>query len=835
MRMLKNHKDFLRLFDDNQMENMSREDTISELERINEFCEKDYSLTTEDLKKKFKTFNRKRHFIFWHDGSTISNHSHILMMVTCLYDKALFLSNSEYKVINSRDVDVQAAVERPYLYILARCPSSDEQIMYIDTRLEDVKKLAKPIKTESGIVIHDEMRFFKGDGPAVQFETGQQKGGLFFCWGCGVKATRTIDLTHVYNNPYISMQERNKIVLKTTGSQSRSRRKILKLYSNLDKVDIVQELHQREITFCHNKTKKELEQKLTQEMCGIQRVPAMFYNEPESSYDNINLPHYQALLTEPLHDVTGHTKNLYQELGHHVSKADKILLEMTISTSFDGKDSKRGADYRLSLLKVTLSLKDRLHNTTVRNILKTHCEVQQLLYSSEHNRSVEAILRLYNQSFLHALLLKDYIGYNVKSMTERKLYGKYFHALSRHASEQYRIISGIASNTEAEERTFNFLKTASALTSNHHPDHVILNSFLRLQAHDKLNEDRKESINSEKETNKVAASLKIGIDNTVISFHLIEKYPYEYQSHLERIADYIADEKTKFWKEVTNGIMFFDSVSCKSPKLPPHFRSTTLRNELDHVSRCWENVCVLQNNLIPAVKIKLEETDGKTKIVNLDTLQKFACKNVSEIEEVQIEDKENRDKIIELSMSMNKSADESFGFTSNDPVQTSTPCQNRTLPNRQVDRNIHDTNEINKLELTEKATEIISVQPILEFDLLSDNSEKQIATYKPKSKCGALVMRILGLSDEVIAYDKARVAVKENSTNFRINCFKDISARIEVKLVVENDLLKKKLKEIELVAMKESVSPIPKNNEEYNDILLKLKMIRSLLGTHFKV
>ena len=114
-----------------------------------------------------------------------------------------------YKVINSRDVDVQAAVERPYLYILARCPSSDEQIMYIDTRLEDVKKLAMLIKTEGFLRV-------RPSSTILNWPTQ----GLFFCWGCGVKAKRTIDLTHVYNNPYISMQERNKIVLKTTGSQS---------------------------------------------------------------------------------------------------------------------------------------------------------------------------------------------------------------------------------------------------------------------------------------------------------------------------------------------------------------------------------------------------------------------------------------------------------------------------------------------------------------------------------------------------------------------------------------------------------------------------------------
>ena len=80
-------------------------------------------------------------------------------------------------------------------------------------------------------------------------------------------------------------------------------------------------------------------------------------------------------------------------------------------------------------------------------ILKTHCEVQQLLYNNEHNHSLKGNLEIIQLEFFACTLVEDYIGYNVKSMTERKLYGKYFHALTRHASEQYPIISGLASNT----------------------------------------------------------------------------------------------------------------------------------------------------------------------------------------------------------------------------------------------------------------------------------------------------------------------------------------------------------------------------------------------------
>ena len=34
--------------------------------------------------------------MFWHDGSSLANHSHILMTVGVMNDKAIFLTEDEY-------------------------------------------------------------------------------------------------------------------------------------------------------------------------------------------------------------------------------------------------------------------------------------------------------------------------------------------------------------------------------------------------------------------------------------------------------------------------------------------------------------------------------------------------------------------------------------------------------------------------------------------------------------------------------------------------------------------------------------------------------------------
>ena len=56
----------------------------------------DNNETLEELLIKLKKMERTRCFAFWYDGSTIGNHSHLLITVNVLYDPASFLSDEEY-------------------------------------------------------------------------------------------------------------------------------------------------------------------------------------------------------------------------------------------------------------------------------------------------------------------------------------------------------------------------------------------------------------------------------------------------------------------------------------------------------------------------------------------------------------------------------------------------------------------------------------------------------------------------------------------------------------------------------------------------------------------
>ena len=80
------------------------------------------------------------------------------------------------------------------------------------------------------------------------------------------------------------------------------------------------------------------------------------------------------------------------------------------------------------------------------------------------------------------MLLKINVQNYLKSLTKRKMLVSYYHSLTRHSVEQYRLFSGQTTNTEHEEATFNELKRATNLSSNHHPDNIILNDIIRSQA-----------------------------------------------------------------------------------------------------------------------------------------------------------------------------------------------------------------------------------------------------------------------------------------------------------------------------------------------------------------
>ena len=252
--MYNQHKKFMRLRSNNDYSKISREDTIKQLHKINEFDVTDFHKNTNILKNKLKKIERTRNLMFWHDGSTISNHSHILVMVSCLYDPAIFLTDEEYSKSNGVLANLQAIVEKPFLYILARSPSTDQQLLYSDERLADILKIKKPIQTPDGIPICNTVRAFKGDHPASQFEAGQQKGENYAFHGCCINPHCKKSIPHSFKCLAINLYDRISKIHATASSKERLKNNtIVKLYHHLDLPFLIDEYQQRN-TGCPKKT-----------------------------------------------------------------------------------------------------------------------------------------------------------------------------------------------------------------------------------------------------------------------------------------------------------------------------------------------------------------------------------------------------------------------------------------------------------------------------------------------------------------------------------------------------------------------------------------------------
>ena len=95
------------------------------------------------------------------------------MAVAAVYDPEVYFGDEEFfEKKNKRMINIQAEVEKPYLYIIARCLSDEQQLLYVEERMNAILNLNKDLALPSSITIHDVFRFFKCDAPACQFEAG---------------------------------------------------------------------------------------------------------------------------------------------------------------------------------------------------------------------------------------------------------------------------------------------------------------------------------------------------------------------------------------------------------------------------------------------------------------------------------------------------------------------------------------------------------------------------------------------------------------------------------------------------------------------------------------
>lgn len=138
-----------------------------------------------------------------------------------------------------------------------------------------------------------------------------------------------------------------------------------------------------------------MEKSLKKNLRGIQRVPSLVFQNPNNqSLMHYNLEDYEICSVEPMHDLSGHIKNLLSELPHHLDKIERKFFENAYEISFGGRDNNRACDYRRGLIELAATLKNKISDNENLEILLTLIEIQRILYSNALERRPRQILQL---------------------------------------------------------------------------------------------------------------------------------------------------------------------------------------------------------------------------------------------------------------------------------------------------------------------------------------------------------------------------------------------------------------------------------------------------------
>ena len=144
----------MHLFSDDAIDSMSEADLKVFLEQLHESTD---GLEVCDLRERVLHLQRTRTISLWHDHSGILGYGYVLVTVQVLYDRAVFMSESDYDTEAGRVVtNLQQLIEEPELYIVVLSSSSpSDQLGIFPDRLDHLYELADSNRTSHGAEVYD--------------------------------------------------------------------------------------------------------------------------------------------------------------------------------------------------------------------------------------------------------------------------------------------------------------------------------------------------------------------------------------------------------------------------------------------------------------------------------------------------------------------------------------------------------------------------------------------------------------------------------------------------------------------------------------------------------
>ncbi|XP_078693315.1 uncharacterized protein LOC144923015 [Branchiostoma floridae x Branchiostoma belcheri] len=604
--LLKSHQPFMR---DAPDYTSKTEDELKQ--KLVELGERDIPPDKESMIARLSAIGRTRYVMGWEDGSSLANHGYIVYMVGIMYDPAIHLTDEEYHNKFNLRLSVQSKVEQPEIYIIARSGSSDaEQLLYTQTRRDDLPSLEIQVEAPDGRQYTDIMRFFKGDNHARQFEMGELRGGFHPCL-CTIDI-RSVDsfwaCSHT-EEPALTIQDRQQFILEGPVTSVKAASTVPDPFSNLTKEEMKDEVTYRgtvSYTEAETMSKKDVQQEMKRMLRGIKRMPALLHPNPTQSTDELNISHLEAPASESMHDLYNHTKNILDELPAHVTKEVAESIQTVKDTILGDRETVRASDMRYMLLVLIKELeKQGKASDEVMQLLYTLAEMQRLCYLAADDRNMVNIYRMSNTVFSHHIMMKQVFPGKPKILTHRKLWGIYIHSLRDHTPVIFRIAATSSLMAENEERHFaTFKRLTKSCASYGTPGHIISNILVRTHFQKKA----AGASQNQASQNRISQAAKLlSQERTRIPVELMKKYPREAQAHCERVSDYLLQGYGTHWHVEGGDVIFHDSPS-EDPKFHPdgpqmhHFRSTSIKQEHQYLTATWQR-CLEQQVPVPLSKI----------------------------------------------------------------------------------------------------------------------------------------------------------------------------------------------------------------------------------------
>ena len=773
---LTRNKDLLKIKSDSYYNQLSKEELTVELHKIHEKI----SDNIDEMRNQLKKYQRQRHWLLWHDHSTLANYGHMLFCLRELYDPAIHVTRQEMLDKTGKDIDVQATVEEPQLYILGQSRSTvEDQMRFIPTRQQDLRELKSSTATESGIEVWDVMRFMNGDNPACEMEDGTQHGGNYGCPGCDGNICSSHDMEYTLQRKYKTLEKKKELIQ----AGPAGRKETLHPFKDMKINDLKRELQARGRS--GEGKKEELQKELSSMLGGTTRLPALLHKSDDCnvSVEELNIEKYEVLYFEALHCSMNHIKNLLQELPHHITDIDTLIKLKEILAIQYSKDKIRGVDYRKTLIFVTIALYP-IASRDVRLLLVTLCEMIEIYYAQDEVRSPKMILRLHNLCWRHGILRQRVLT-PPQSLTYRKLFGLYFHSCMAHSAQLLRVASHRSTNAEMFERLFEKLSDITTKTWSKRIEDLSTNAILHLQA-EKFNPAKQHVLREEREISKMAKSLP-KLDNTMLPKFDLDKYAGAWTAHLKLIADYLKPGEGVWWRETEDCIEFFDgsdepSFRSEGPQLH-HFRSTSITKEQESLDACWRE-CLENKIKIPATKFRNES--GKWELP-------LTCCAVEAVEDSVAEQDNSSEPETILTQRIEQEVEDLSESSDDEPVEDSDRMSgddglsNMDIHVDSITRGEQlQTETEGDISITMEVDPIVSdEQPQKEHQIDIENQSNQTQSKKrmrseqetppqepqPKkqklgttlvTKTARALQQVLGTCEEVLKYDKLKQNVTKN-------------------------------------------------------------------------